>query len=313
MCSVQYIISKIFIVLIYNCIVGIIMIELFQLRYFLIVAKYENFSKAAEELHISQPSISKAIKMLEVELGVKLFERNGKHVELNNAGKALYERLKGVIATIDNLPNELYIASGAQQSTIVLNVLAASYLLPDILLKFKKEQPLIKFHLIQKSVAQKYDLCILSTLPDIVINNGILVLCEDIKLAVPLTSKLSLLDSVDLRDLSKEYFIMVNENNILQTIISHFFDLSGFHPNIAFESDNPNTIRDLIEAGLGVSLWPELSWGQIHSGKAKLLHIKNPICRRNICVTWPENEAIRQETQIFLDFIKKYFKNLHNY
>ena len=65
--------------------------ELFQLRYFLTVAKYENFSKAADELLVSQPSISKAIMQLEQELGVQLFDRNGKRIKLNNAGKALQE------------------------------------------------------------------------------------------------------------------------------------------------------------------------------------------------------------------------------
>ncbi|MCC8057004.1 LysR family transcriptional regulator [Cloacibacillus sp.] len=286
--------------------------ELFQLRYFLTVAKYENFSKAAEELLISQPSISKAIKMLETELGVSVFERKGKRVTLNNAGKALRERLNGIMSTLDNLQNELSVAAGAKQSTIIFNVLTASSLLPDILLKFKKEYPLINFHLIQKSVATKFDLCITSTLPDTLLNNGILVLGEDIKLAVPLTSHFSLYDSVDLRDLRQENFMLLNKGYTLRTITSHFFDLCGYSPNIAFESDNPHVIRDLVEAGLGISLWPELSWGKIRHHRAKLLHIKNPTCRRNIFVTWPDKKKISPEAQIFLNFIKFYFQRLHS-
>ena len=85
--------------------------ELFQLRYFLTVARYENFSKAAEELHVSQPSVSKAVKLLETELGSALFERKGKRIELNNAGRALQERLKGIIGALDNLPNEMRVES----------------------------------------------------------------------------------------------------------------------------------------------------------------------------------------------------------
>ena len=162
--------------------------ELFQLRYFLTVARYENFSKAAEELHVSQPSVSKAVKQLETELDSALFERKGKRIELNNAGRALQERLKGIMGALDNLPNEMRVASGAKESTIVFNVLATSSLLPDILSKFKKEQPLINFHLIQKSAVTKFDLCITATLPDILPSNGTLVLGEDIKLAVPLAS-----------------------------------------------------------------------------------------------------------------------------
>lgn len=284
--------------------------ELFQLRYFLTVARYENFSKAADELHISQPSVSKAVKLLETELGSALFERKGKRIELNNAGRVLQERLKGIMGALDNLPNEMRVASGAKESTIAFNVLATSSLLPDILSKFKKEQPLINFYLTQEHSVTKFDLCITATLPDILPNNGALVLGEDIKLAVPLTSPLSMCESVDLRDLKQERFLMLNKNYRLRAIMSHFFDLCGYSPNIAFESDNPHTLRDLVEVGLGVSLWPELSWGKIQRHKAKLIHIRNPVCRRNISVTWPENKEMSPEVKTFLRFLKSYFKDL---
>lgn len=284
--------------------------ELFQLRYFLVVSKYENFSKAAEELFISQPSVSKAINMLETELGVNLFERNGKRIKLSSAGKALQERLKSVMATLDNLPNELRIAAGASQSTIVFNVLAATSLLPDMLSKFKMEYPLINFQLIQKDRMAKCDLCISSTLPNVLLNNGTLVLSEELKLAVPMTSQFALADAIDLADLKNESFVMLNKNHIFRDITLHFFRLCGYSPNVAFESDSPYTIRELVGAGLGISIWPEVSWGRINSDRAKLLSIKNPICRRNIFITWPEGGIINQEAQIFLEFVKTYFKRL---
>ncbi len=67
--------------------------ELYQLHDFLCVAKYENISKAAQELHTSQPTISKAIRALEDEIKVKLFDRNGKRVSLTRGGKILANRL----------------------------------------------------------------------------------------------------------------------------------------------------------------------------------------------------------------------------
>ncbi|MDY2984061.1 MAG: LysR family transcriptional regulator [Synergistes jonesii] len=304
---VQYIIRLFYIAVVYK---GGFVLELFQLRYFLIVAKYENFSKAADELFISQPSVSKAIHTLETELGVSLFDRFGKRIKLNNAGKALQERLKGVMATLDNLPNELRVASGASQTTIVLNVLAATSLLSDMLSKFKKEYPLINFELIQKDRTAKCDLCISSSLPNILLENGTLVLSEELKLAVPMTSKTALSSSVNLADLQNESFIILNKNHMLRDITLHFFKLCGYTPNVAFESDSPQMIRELVSAGLGTTVWPEFTWGKINSDKAKLLDIKNPICRRNIFITWPENNIAKQEIQIFLEFAKNYFKQL---
>lgn len=280
--------------------------ELFQLRYFLMVAKHENFSKAANELLVSQPSISKAIIQLEQELGVQLFDRNGKRIKLNNAGNVLQERLKSVLAALDNLPNELSIAAGKRQSTIIFNVLAATSLLPDILLKFKKEYPLINFQLLQNKNA-KYDLCISSTLPNIMLNNGALVMSEDLKLAVPVTSPLALTNTVDLDDLRQESFVML-KNHILRDITMHFFNLCGYSPNIAFETDSPYTIRELVCAGLGITVWPEITWGKIQSDKAKLLSITNPICRRNIFVSWPDEGIKNQEVMAFFEFLKGYFR-----
>ena len=85
--------------------------ELFHLRYFMTVAKYENFSKAAEELYISQPSISKAVLSLEKELGVSLFLRKGKRVQLNDTGLALKRKLEPVMSILDNLSKELRVVA----------------------------------------------------------------------------------------------------------------------------------------------------------------------------------------------------------
>lgn len=81
--------------------------ELYQLKYFLYASKYENISKAAQELRVAQPSISKAIRALEKELQVELFERNGKRIELTYAGRVLRENISPVLWRLDELPDEL--------------------------------------------------------------------------------------------------------------------------------------------------------------------------------------------------------------
>ena len=108
------------------------------------VAKYENFSKAAEELYISQPSISKAVLSLEKELDVPLFQRRGKRVQLNEAGLALKRKLEPIMSILDNLSRDLKVAAGHSRSTIVFNVLAASSLLPDILLRYAQRHPQVR-------------------------------------------------------------------------------------------------------------------------------------------------------------------------
>src|SRR5690625_977138 len=78
-----------------------------HLEYFTEVAKHLNFTKAASTLHISQPSLSKTVKSMEDELGVPLFNRSFRHLELTDAGKALLHNAKHVLHAYQNLTNEL--------------------------------------------------------------------------------------------------------------------------------------------------------------------------------------------------------------
>lgn len=81
--------------------------ELFQLKYFLAVAKYEHVTKAAESLHIAQPAVSQAIRHLEEEFDTPLFDRENRHITLNATGKMLQKRLTPIMAALDAIPDEI--------------------------------------------------------------------------------------------------------------------------------------------------------------------------------------------------------------
>ena len=81
--------------------------ELLQLRYFLVAAKYQHMTKAAEVLQIAQPALSQSIKRLEQELGVSLFEREKRNIRLNDAGRFLEQKLLPIMAALDEIPSEI--------------------------------------------------------------------------------------------------------------------------------------------------------------------------------------------------------------
>lgn len=99
--------------------------EIQQFRYFLEAARYENLTKAAEDLHIAQPALSQSIKRLETELGVSLFDRKNHRIELNEQGKLLKKRLIPILESIDNLKDELWESVYSSERTIYLNFLSA--------------------------------------------------------------------------------------------------------------------------------------------------------------------------------------------
>ena len=103
---------------------------------------------------------------------------------------------------------------------------------------------------------------------------------------------------------------MLGKRSPMREIADHFFALCGFVPHVGFESDNPGTIRGLVSAGLGISFWPEATWGHLATDKARLVHISDPLCSRNIYITCDERGKLNDQTRMFLDFVVDYFHGL---
>lgn len=282
--------------------------ELYQLKYFVTVARHENISTAAKELRITQPSISRAIHLLEQELGFSLFERDGKKIRLNIAGREVQKRLRPVLVVLDNMGHDLLALSGNANETIRLNMFAASCLLPDILVKFHKQYSNINFQITTMRELENYDLYVCATTPDIYPANGVLLLNEEIFLAVTMGSHLSFRNEIDLNELNGETFVLLSPGCTLRVHADRFLKSLGFIPNIGFESDSFYNVRDLVAAGLGVTFWPEVSWGEISEDKVKLLHIKSIVFRRNLFVVWPENSTLSDASHLFVKFLKDYFQ-----
>ncbi|MFR8165818.1 MAG: LysR family transcriptional regulator [Enterocloster sp.] len=111
----------------------------YQLRYFARAAAYENISMAAQDLHVTQPSISKAVKALEKELQVELMRRNGKYCELTHEGRRFQARILPVLAELDEIPAEIQNRRARKQ--IRVNVLSASFMMPSLIKKYRETHP----------------------------------------------------------------------------------------------------------------------------------------------------------------------------
>ena len=97
-----------------------------KLKYFYTVSKLEHITKASEELHISQPSLTQAMHLLERELGVPLFKKQGRRIALTEFGVYLKQKLETLLPEFDNLPNQLNQLKNVVNKTVKLNILAAS-------------------------------------------------------------------------------------------------------------------------------------------------------------------------------------------
>lgn len=287
--------------------------ELLQLKYFITVARHEHMTRAAEQLHISQPALSRTIAALEQSVGVQLFERTSKYIKLNAHGRSFLKNVEQALTILDNAERELRDLEGEPAEPISLTFTVASYVIPALLSAFRKKHPRITFRLRQNVPSfgqQDFDLLI-TTLPYPSSSETATVplLTEDIFLAIPRDHPLAKRTSIRLEEAAGEEFISLRRGSNLRELTEHLCGLAGFAPNIVFESDNPSIVRGLIGEGQGVALFPAVTWGGSIGRSSVLLPIEEPVCKRTIGVVWNTSRYVSRSTELFKEFAVRYFNN----
>ena len=282
--------------------------ELTQLRYFLAVAESLHMTASAERLHVAQPALSQAIARLEKELEVTLFDRTGRRLALTPCGEFLRERLRAPLATLEELPRELAELSRAEEKTVRLNVLAASKPVTDAIIAYQSMHPDVRFRLLQRSDAEECDLSISTGVPPAMKGENILVLEEQIFLAVPRAGAYGRRESIRLAEVAEESFISLAGSRQLRGICDKFCMQAGFSPRIGFESDDPASVRGLIAAHAGVGFWPEFSFGECREEGVRFLPISAPRCSRSLILKRHGDVARNDAVESFFAFLCDFFK-----
>ncbi len=285
--------------------------ELNQLRYFYEAARLEHITQAAENLHVAQPALTKSIRALEEELGVKLFYKSGRRVKLTDYGKFLLEKAKPILGELDVLPQTIEKLVDMEQHTVWINVLAGSTFITNVIIKFKKQNPDVIFKMTQKENETGCDIMVLTNTnrPDNTVKTkkrGVVE--EKVFIAVPAQSELAEKDEIDLWDLRFSEFITLSGSRRFRPLCDAYCAYAGFKPHVVFESDSLIAVKNLIAAGVGVAFWPEFSWGKIDKSHMKLVNIKNPECQREIIVYLTDNRT-SPVCEKFFDFLLSELKN----
>lgn len=282
--------------------------EMQQLRYFMETAKNEHVTKSAEILHIAQPALTQAIHKLEDELEVPLFSPDGRNIKLTRYGEFFYKKLLPVMAELEKIPAELKTMAELEDSTIHLNVLAASNLITDAIIDYKKRNRKTRIQLDQNST-EFYDICVTTTISHRTTareKDSAFACSEKIFLAVPDTPRFSRRTSITLKEVKDEHFIALSGSRQLRSICDRYCEKAGIRPRIVFESDSPAAVKNTIGANLGIGFWPQYSWGRLDSRKVRLLEITEPTCKRDIVITYKENKRDRTQVERFFRFLTAY-------
>lgn len=289
--------------------------ELIQLKYFKRAAELQHISKAAEELHIPQPYLSQTIKRLEQELSTQLFDRVGKRIVLNNAGKILLKYAEQVLMSVCNAELELKSAFEPEIQEIGVLFQSASMLIPQLMKEIMKDNPGLNFTIYQKirdlSPAD-VDITIYSSDRATPGAHESLLLKEELMVVLPEAHPLSRTIEIDLADLRQEKFISLSKESNLYNILSGCYERMNFKPQTCFHIDNPSVMRDMLINGFGISIVPSITWRDLLQKHMVLRPIRNFRMERFLYLAWNTQKYQTSAVKACILQIINFFRELES-
>ena len=245
------------------------LMELRQLRYFLVVADELHFGRAAERLHLTQPPLTVAIRRLEAELGVQLFDRTTRRVTLTPAGEAFRRRIQDVVTELDDAAGDVAsVAAGLSGRIRVGFVSSASYsTIPEAIRVFRERRPRVELVLspltsgeqVEQLLDGELDLGVLrdpGEVPGLVLER---VSTEALVAVVPEIHPLASREEIRPQDFQGEPMILFPYRLMPGFVarVLDLFDTAGVSPNVVQQTIHQETVLGLVAAGLGLSILPE--------------------------------------------------------
>lgn len=286
---------------------------LHQLKVFEAVARHNSFTRAAEELFLTQPTVSMQVKQLSKAVGLPLFEQVGKRLYLTDAGKELYTTCQEIFERLTQFEIAIADMKGLKQGSLRLAVVTtAKYVIPRLLGPFCQRYPGIDVSLmvtnheyvIESLANNRHDLYILSQPPDDLdvsihpfLENPLVVIAWRDH---PLTQKAN----IPLKLLAEETFIMREPGSGTRKAVQKLFDEQGLSLNVKLDLGSNEAIKQAIAGGLGVSVL------SIHTlalegltSQLSVLDVERFPIQRYWYVIYPSGKQLSIIAQTFLDYL----------
>ncbi|MFC3769757.1 LysR family transcriptional regulator [Paenibacillus sp. GCM10012303] len=281
---------------------------------FITVAEKKNFTRAAEELHMTQPAVSQYIQMLERNAGTKLLDRSSKHVQLNKAGEIVYHHAKEIVGLYSRMQylvdDLLHKATGPL--AIGASYTFGEYVLPRIIARLQEQYPLIQPAI---TIGNTKDISegVAGNELEIGIVEGefrheklqIEPFAEDLMdVMVSSAHRLAGQEPVAITDLAEETWIVRESGSGTRDAVESMFARLGFRPRSFMEFGSNQLIKESVEAGLGITLLSR--WAvrkEIALGTLKRLHVQGtPVARRFYLIT-PATKFHTRAADVFRELL----------
>lgn len=265
--------------------------NLFYLRYFVILARVKHYTRAAEQLCITQPSLSHAISQLENELGVPLFEKSRRNTTLTRFGEEFLVCAEHTLSTLDAGVSS--IRKSARGEGLIrlgfLRTLGVEFI-PRLAAGFLKKNAELDIHftfhtgvtqhLLEGLAARKYDLIFCSEPLEKENLTVIPIQKQDLVLITPKDHPLASRNDIDLEETLLYPHIFFDKSSGIRNVVDRMFSQIGRQPEIAYETEEDQVIAGLVAQKFGIALVPYMDL--LLKLDVKILSIRSPSCERAI-------------------------------
>lgn len=284
-----------------------------QLRYFYTIAEQGQITKAANKLHMAQPPLSQQLKKLEEDLGVILFERNGRNMELTQAGKVLYKKAEQILLQLEEMQVEVKETNEGLRGKLSVGIVKSCFSnLPDRIRMFRDAYPAVTFslregdsYMIEQSIISRESEVGIVRLPiEMKAFSKISLPNEPFVAVFPSnTTEFASKTSIKMKELDTVPLLLLHRISgvgqfeiVLQECRRH-----GFEPNIICECPDVSMLLSLVSAGVGVTIIPKSALVSFPTPNLYSLDIEDSMIYAESAVIWLKDRYLSKQAKRFIE------------
>ncbi|MEW9528392.1 LysR family transcriptional regulator [Microbispora sp. NPDC049125] len=286
-----------------------------ELQWFLVLAETEHVTRAADRLHITQPTLSRALRRLEKRVGTPLFDRDNQRLRLNEYGRVFRLHAQRALDELDVAQDHITALVASPPETLVLGFAHSlgTWLVPELLGAYRRECPGARFTLLQDTIEDTLARLMDGTVEMIVISPrpadhriDWLPICDErLELVVPADSPLAGRTSVHLAELAGERVITMRCSTGLRQVARAIWRRAGITPAVVAEANDITTVKSLVASGLGISLLPAGDRTPPPAG-VRQIPVADSGVFRPVGLAWDSGRTATTAARCFRQFVSRY-------
>lgn len=288
-----------------------------QLRYFCTASRCHSITKAAEELYVTQPTVSVAIRDLEIEFGISLFYRKGNQLILTQEGEAFYEKATYILQYCNELQADYSSMSRVKPPLrIGIPPMLSTVFFPELLTAFHQDHPEIAVILEEYGSVRAGNLVQDDTLDLALVNmeqynidkfHNVVLANDQVVFCVNKDHRLADKEIVTTKEMSKELLIFFNADSVQNQLLKTRFEMDGYIPNIVMRSSQIYTTLQFIKTGKYSCFLYSSMLDKFTDSEITGIPLNPPI-HIKIGMIWKKGKYISGDMQTFLNFTRMYYR-----